>query len=341
MLSSMSRPNPIPSREIGGRSILPIGLGTWAIGGVTEEVSASGDRGPFGWGTVDDRESMRAIHRALDLGAQLFDTANNYGAGRSERLLGRGLAGRRDQVVLVTKFGSAFDETQRAFYPDAPFRPDMASLRATCEASLRRLQTDHLDVYLFHRGDERPEVAVDVLGYLETLVEEGKIRGYGWSTDDPVRARLFAAGAHCVAVEFQLNLVNDAPEMLRVLDDHGLAGLIKQPLRSGLLTGRWTPETTFPADDGRAAITFAAGRGAWRLRQLNRLRPILTAHGRTFTQGALGWVLARHPRTIPIPGFKTAAQVEDLLGAAAAVPLEPPDIAAIEAALAAEGPAPD
>ena len=140
-----------------------------------------------------------------------------------------------------------------------------------------------------------------------------------------------------MAVEFQLNLVNDAPEMLRVLDDHALAGLIKQPLRSGLLTGRWTPETTFPADDGRAGITFASGRGAWRLRQLNRLRPILTANGRTFTQGALGWVLARHPRTIPIPGFKTAAQVEDLLGAAAAVPLEPADMAAIEAALAARG----
>ena len=88
---SMRTPGPIPSRAVGGRSVLPIGLGTWAIGGATDEVSASGDRGPFGWGTVDDGESIRAIHRALDLGAQLFDTANNYGAGRSERLLGQAL----------------------------------------------------------------------------------------------------------------------------------------------------------------------------------------------------------------------------------------------------------
>ena len=169
--------------------VLPIGLGTWAIGGATDEVSASGDRGPFGWGTVDDGESSRAIHRALDLGAQLFDTANNYGAGRSERLLGRALAGRRHEVVLVTKFGSAFDEAQRAFYPDAPFRPTSRACGPPARCSLRRRQTDHLDVYLFHRGDEVPEVAAEVLGNLEVLVEEGKIRGYGWSTDDPDRVR--------------------------------------------------------------------------------------------------------------------------------------------------------
>ncbi|MCB0073528.1 MAG: aldo/keto reductase, partial [Caldilineaceae bacterium] len=127
-----------------GIDVSALGMGCWAIGGPFWR----GDK-PVGWGDVDDAESMRAIARALELGVTLFDTSDVYGCGHSERILGEALRGRRDQVVIATKFGNVFDEQTRQI-TDASGDP--AHIRAACDASLRRLQTDYIDLYQFHLG---------------------------------------------------------------------------------------------------------------------------------------------------------------------------------------------
>jgi len=128
-----------------------VGLGCWAIGGPFSR-EGDGVRGPMGWGHVDDAESIRAIHRALDLGVTLFDTANNYGTGHSERVLGRALAGRNEDVVVATKFGSVFDEASQTHYDDRELAMTREAIGEACEASLRRLGRETIDLYLLHHG---------------------------------------------------------------------------------------------------------------------------------------------------------------------------------------------
>lgn len=297
-----------------GIEVSAIGLGCWAIGG-PHWLDDGERREPFGWGQVDDEESVRAIHRALDLGVNLLDTANNYGAGQSERVLGRALRGRRHNVVISTKFATMFDEETRTVFRNREMDINPQTLSEACEASLRRLNTDFIDLYLLHHGEYDKARAWDVVEMLERLVEQGKVRWYGWSTDDPERARIFAEGPHCAAIEHRLNVMFDAPEMLALCDQYDLASINKSPLNGGILTGKFTPDSTFPEDDGRRDLTFREGRGALRLRQVAAVRPVLTADGRSMTQGALAWILTRSERAIPIPGFKTVAQVEENVGA--------------------------
>src|SRR4029079_2185743 len=171
-----------------GIEVFPIGLGCWAIGGPFVRVS-NGEQSPVGWGEIDDEESGRAIHHALDRGVNFFDTANNYGAGHSERILGRALAGRRDEVVLATKFASVFDEDEGVHYADRALPMTYDAIREACEGSLRRLQTDHIDVYLLHHGEYDIDGAAAVRDILERLVDEGLIRWYGWRNADPLRER--------------------------------------------------------------------------------------------------------------------------------------------------------
>lgn len=296
-----------------GLEVSAIGLGCWAIGGPFWL-----DGKPVGWGDVDDEESVRAIQRALELGATFFDTANVYGTGHSEEVLGRALAGRRDEVVIATKFGRTFDEsTRRITGSDA----SSATIRPACEASLRRLGTDRIDLYQLHLGDYDPGAAAEVRDVLEDLVSDGLIRAYGWSTDDPERARVFAEGPHCAAVQHELNVLRDAGPMLALCDAEGLASVNRTPLAMGLLTGKFDGASRLPGDDIRGDPPpwmkyFRDGRPAqeW-LERLAAVREILTSGGRTLAAGALAWILARSPRTIPIPGFRTVAQVEQNLGA--------------------------
>ena len=169
-----------------GTTVSALGLGTWAIGG-----PAWLDGKPIGWGQVDDAESLRAIHRALDLGIAFFDTAPVYGAGRSERLLGQALAGRHD-ATIATKFGLAIDEDRRLM-TGVMTHPDPALIRSDCEASLRRLNVEAIDLFLCHPSELPVVHAAEVRDILEDLVAEGKIRGHGWSTDDVAGAAIFAA----------------------------------------------------------------------------------------------------------------------------------------------------
>ena len=280
-----------------------LGMGCWAIGGVAWR----GDRA-IGWSTVSDAESIRSVHRGLDLGVTLFDTADVYGCGHSEEVLGEALQGRRDGVVIATKFGNSFDaEAKQA----GEGRGDPAYIRQACEDSLRRLRTDHIDIYQFHRGDWDPAATPEVMETLEELVDEGKIRWYGWSTDDPERARLFAQGEHCTAIQQRFNVLEGSEETLAVCEEQNLASLNRTCLGMGLLTGKFTHDTTFPKDDVRHRWNLQEGDQAEKLVALKKVRDVLTEDGRSLAQGALAWLWARSPATVPIPGFKTVEQVED------------------------------
>ncbi|MBN1135696.1 MAG: aldo/keto reductase [Anaerolineae bacterium] len=288
------------------------------------EVSAvglgAGRMGGLGWQqddlTVHYRQdqvdaAVRAIHRALDLGIDFFDTADIYGGGHSERILGQALAGRRRQVAIATKFGETFDE-QTGRRTEEELSP--AYIRRACQASLRRLDTDYIDLYLFHIRDYDLERAGEVRHTLEDLVDEGKIRYYGWSTDDLERARFFAQGSHCTAIMHRLNIMMDAPGMLALCDEYDLASINRIPLAMGMLSGRWTASTQLPEDDRRGEF-FEVPEFLQDLERVRAMGQVLTRDGRSYVQAALGWIWARSPRTVPVPGFRTVEQVEEDAGA--------------------------
>lgn len=292
-----------------GIEVSALGMGCWAIGGPTQAPIAWGSE-HFGWGNVDDEESVRAIHAALASGVTFFETSDVYGAGHSEEVLGRALAGRRHQAVLATKFGFTFDRyTRRMLGRDAS--PEY--IRRACEGSLQRLQTDYLDLYMFHIGEYDPAYLDDVCDVLEKLMSAGKIRSYGWCTwpDKLEGARIFAQRTHCAAMEHKLHVLEDAEAMLALCEEYNLASINLAPLAMGVLTGKFSQETQFPANDVRHHWNFQAGSDAELLKRTEQLRAILTSDGRTLAQGALGWIRAHSRITIPIPGFKTVKQVEE------------------------------
>ncbi|MGH3186627.1 MAG: aldo/keto reductase [Streptosporangiaceae bacterium] len=210
------------SRELGrsGIKVSEVGFGCWAIGGPFTD-SASGGV-PVGWHEADEAESAAALRRAFELGITFFDTADVYGTGDSEQVLGRALAGHRDEVVIATKFGDTFDAGRRTMTGQDV---SAAYIRRACEQSLGRLGTDRIDLYQLHLGGLPAAEAREVAGTLEDLVADGMIRSYGWSTDDPERAASFAGGPHCAAVQHELNVLADAPLMLEVCDAWDIASI--------------------------------------------------------------------------------------------------------------------
>jgi aryl-alcohol dehydrogenase-like predicted oxidoreductase len=320
-------------RDLGdssGISVGAVGAGCWAIGGPWEF-----DGRPAGWGAVDDDESIRAIHRAVELGVTLFDTADVYGCGHSERVLGRALADCRDEVAISTKFGLRFDEATRT---GAGADASAAYVRRACEASLRRLGVECLDVYQLHAGAQDRAAAAAVVDVLEALVAEGKIRFYGTADETLEIVEAFAEGPHCVSVQQQLNVFGGNDAALAACEERGLAALARSPLAMGLLSGKYRPGGPMPAGDDVRRDTphwdyfDDDAFPTWSAR-VDAIRAALTTDGRTPAQGALAWIWARSPVAIPIPGFRTAAQIEENAGAMAAGPLGGDAIAAVDAAL--------
>ncbi len=315
-----------------GIEVSALGMGCWAIGGPFW----SGET-PLGWGTVDDEESVRAIHAALERGVNFFDTANVYGAGHSERVLGRALVGRRVQAVVATKFNAVFDETTRQV-TGSDVSPE--GIRRACEDSLRRLQSDYIDLYQFHDNDYPAEKAGAIRDVLEELVQAGKIRAYGWSTDYIDKAEVFAQGVKCASIQLQLNVLDDNPEMIALCEKYNLAAINRGPLAMGLLTGKYTSETKIGADDVRGQKSpewmkyFKNGMPSpeW-MAMRDAILEILTSEGRSVAQGALAWNWARSPQTIPIPGFRTVKQVEENTGAMECGPLTPEQMRQVETIL--------
>jgi len=300
-------------RFLGGSGIevSAMGLGCWAIGGPWTYDSKTEEPNAAGWGKVDDKESIRAIHAGMDLGITFFDTAANYGAGHSERVLAKALDGRRSQAVIATKFGYLVDEDKKIIVNDQDVI--LENIRHDCENSLHRLNTDYIDLYQFHVGDYPPEKADAVRDSLEGLVKEGKIRWYGWSTDNAVGARVFAEGEHCTAIQQDLYWcapVDYYTPTLQVCEEFNLASINRSPLGMGILTGKfYGRDIKLPGNDIRHDWNFREGEIADIVQQVENLKEILTSNGRTLAQGALCWLWARSKATIPIPGFKTVEQV--------------------------------
>lgn len=317
-----------------GPAVGAIGLGGWAIGG-----HFTLDGRNDGWGEVDDAQSIRALQIGIELGATLIDSADAYGTGHSEEVIGAAIKGRRGEVTLATKFGFTYDATRRALLAIdvTPDYIDWANAQ-----SLKRLGVERIDLYQIHPGALSAAEADAAGAALEALAEAGRIGAWGWSTDDAAAARRMLKFPHFTAVQQELNLFHDGPEMLALCAEANLASLNRSPLAMGLLSGKFGPETRFGTGDVRGAghswvKHFRDGVPTPEaLARLAALRDLLTSGGRSPAQGALGWILARSPHTIPIPGFKTEAQVRDNLGALDKGPLPAAVMAEIDAVLKAE-----
>ena len=236
------------TRRLGtsGIEVSALGLGCWAVGGPM----AATDGRPTGWGEVDDDESVRAIRRALELGVTFFDTADTYGAGHSERVLGKALGGDRDRVVIATKFGWTFvDGTRRSTGMDV----SAGYVRRACEASLARLGVEHVDLLQLHVGDLPQAESDAVAETLERLVDAGLIGAYGWSTDDAERARHWGERGTCAAAQHTLNVFEDAPAIVAVCERYGLASINRSPLAAGFLGGKYRPGVRVGENDWRRA----------------------------------------------------------------------------------------
>jgi aryl-alcohol dehydrogenase-like predicted oxidoreductase len=322
-----------------GLEVSALGMGCWAIGGPWTWAQPDDNPYPAGWGKIDDEESIRAIHAGLDMGITFFDTAANYGAGHSEKILGQALKGRRENVVIATKFGHIVNEEEKVVYSDDSQILD--NVRSDVENSLRRLQTDIIDIYQLHAGGYDPGLALELRGVLEDLVQEGKIRWYGWSTDLVDRAQVFAEGEHCTSIQFRLNAVYNNPEMRNLCATSDLAGINKDPLNKGILTGKFRETTTFPEDDIRSQTSFEDERIVRRLRTVEALREVLTSEGRSMAQGAIAYIWALDERMVPIPGFKTVEQVKDNAGVMAFGPLTSEEMHQVQSIVAEHEPPED
>ncbi|MFW9917763.1 MAG: aldo/keto reductase [Candidatus Thorarchaeota archaeon] len=305
------------TRKLGSSEIVvsALGLGCWAAGGSLWYLQ-DGQRYPLSYGTIRDDEIIRAIHRALDLGVNFYDTADAYGCGHSERILGRAIEDYRDQVILATKFGNVFDEKSRTWlgHPDPPLTREY--IHQCCEASLKRLSTDYIDLYQFHWKEYDVKLVSELIPLLDELVEEGMIRYYGWSTPYLEQAREFVKGTRCIAIQYNYNIFERNPEMLAFCSEFNQASIIRGPYAMGLLTGKYTDGSKLPENDMRHAWwNFKDGRQAEQLKLLASIQEILTRDNRTLVQGALGWLWSIDPQTIPIPGFKSVEQVEETIGA--------------------------
>lgn len=310
-------------RKLGrsGIEVSPMGLGTWAMGGPTTHGGLAS-----GWGEVDDQQSLAALDRGIELGINFIDTADVYGTGHSERLVGQVIAGRREQVVIATKCGFEYYEAKREIFGG---RGDRDYVLDACDRSLERLGIDTIDLYQFHLGGYEGD-AVETRDALEELVAEGKIRWYGWSTDSPESARIFAEGEHCCAVQQSLSVLGGNWETLRVCHEEDLASINRGPLVKGLLTGKFDHDARFDGRDNRSRWDLKAGAQAEQLEMFHEIREVLAAGERTPAQGALCWLWALSDRTIPIPGVKTPEQAGENARAMEHGPLSPSEMARID-----------
>ncbi len=307
-----------------GTETSAVGMGCWAIGGEWDFLGT-----PAGWGKTDDQESIRAVQAAFEHGIRLFDTAANYGTGLSEQLLGQALGANRKDCVISTKFGFKVNEEAKSVsnYGEEMTTADVVThLESDCETSLQRLNTDYIDVYFFHAWDFEHDRAIELRDALEKLVSQGKIRSYGWSTDDVSNARLFAEAPHCSSVQFNFNVIHDNRDMVTLCDQVDISGFNRGPLAMGFLTGKYTTDSTFAATDVRSTEEVQNDFKKPALANLDALREIFTSNGRSLTQGALGWIWARSEKMLPIPGIRTVAQAVENAKAMEFGPLTPEQV---------------
>jgi aryl-alcohol dehydrogenase-like predicted oxidoreductase len=258
----------------------------------------------------DDQESIATIHQALDYGITFLDTADMYGPFKNEELIGRAIAGRRDQVIIATKFGIVRSETD-SNVRSINGRPDY--VRAACEASLRRLGTDVIDLYYQHRVD--PETPIeDTVGAMAQLVREGKVRYLGLSEAGINSLRRAHAVHPITALQTEYSLWSRDPEdeILPVCRELGIGFVPYSPLGRGFIAGRFQKFDDLPADDYRRNSPRFQGENFPRNLELaRRIADMALAKGCTAAQLALAWVLAQGGDIVPIPGTKQRKYLEE------------------------------
>ena len=299
--------------------ITPLGFGAWAIGG--------GDWA-FGWGAQDDRDSVAAIREALDLGINWIDTAPVYGLGRSEEVVAKALAGLPRRPFVFTKCGRVWDERR-----EIGKRLTAASIRAECEASLRRLAVDRIDLYQIHWPEPDEDLEE---GWTECarLRDEGKVRWIGVSNFSVAQLERAGRIAPVTSLQPPYSLLRRdiEAEILPMCAAHGIGVLAYSPLASGLLTGTWTKErhAALPTDDWRQAKNplFQEPRFSRNLEAVETLRGIAAAHGVAVGAVALALVLANPAVTAAIVGARRPGQFAEHV-AAADLRLSAADLAAI------------
>jgi aryl-alcohol dehydrogenase-like predicted oxidoreductase len=267
------------------------------------------------YGPVDEAESVRTLHEAIDRGVTLIDTAETYGIDHAnEKLLGRALGHRRDKVVLATKFGLVFDaktaSIQLAGHPD--------TIKASCEESLARLQTVHIDLYYLHRVNPAYPIE-DVWGVLAELVHEGKVRYLGMSEPGIAALRTAHAIHPVTAVQNEYSLFTRDPEddLLPVLRDLDIGLVCFAPLGRGFLSGKFRNTEDFPDGDFRRLLPRFQGENLQRNVELvDRVAAIAASMGLSPVQLALAWLLTQGPDIVPIPGMETRERLEHNLLAA-------------------------
>lgn len=295
------------TREIGNSGITAsaVGLGTWAIGG-------------WMWGGTDEAEAVAAIRASIDAGVSLIDTAPAYGLGRSEEIVGKAIAGRRDRVVLATKCGLVWHTTKGKHFFDQSGTPVHRYLGADgivheLEQSLRRLGTDHIDLYITHWQDPTTPIA-ETMGVLEDMKRAGKIRAIGASNVTAADIQAYLAAGQLDAVQEQYSMVHRdmEAELLPLCQRAGVSVLSYSSLALGLLTGKIGPERTFEGDDLRINDPRFSIESRRKVADfVAEIHPIAIAHRASISQLVIAWTLRQPGITFALCGARNADQARE------------------------------
>lgn len=308
-----------------GWRVTPIGLGCWQFGG-----AITLDGKPDGWTGVTDDESLATIRRAAELGVNFFDTADMYGWGHSEELVGQALKPFRDRVYIATKVGFWHDDDNRRTYNDS-----REYIMRACDASLTRLKTDRIDLYQCHLG--RTERWPEFLGAFETLQRQGKIRFFGISTNDFEMVQRFDEHRNLATVQSTYNLLDRRAEseILPYCRARGIAFIARTTLARGLLTGKYTKISRFDADDIRSKWLDEPNLPQFErdMAVVERLKPIADRAGFSLAQLAIKFILSHVAVSVVLTGTKNRSQVENNYAAGILPPPTTEEIATIEKAL--------